>query len=204
MVGIAEGGRISLYRTLQKQVSDNYPSLKNARNPFKEGKVFLAMFGIGICSLLQVTIGFLEQRAIWFSLVLCFSHSPSLFTAWLFGAKHLHYDWGITKVLCWDTCRGKGLPQDITNGIKGLAKLVLPLAGLVHPVIQSNCSIVQNRPSPFGYIHSTPPHYSRLIQLSLPSTSFNCFYCFLFLINYQIYQHLFIFLWSSGFHKLVP
>lgn len=49
---------------LQKQVSDNYPSLKNARNPFKEGKVFLAMFGIGICSLLQVAIGFLEHRAI--------------------------------------------------------------------------------------------------------------------------------------------
>lgn len=98
MVGIAEQGRISLHGTLEKQVSDNYPSLKNARNPFKEGKVFLAMFGIGICSLLQVAIGFLEQRAMGFSLVLCFSHSPSLFTTWLFGAKHLLYDWGITKV----------------------------------------------------------------------------------------------------------
>lgn len=74
MVGIAEQGRISLHRTLEKQVSDNYPSLKNARNPFKEEKVFLAMFGIGICSLLQVAIGFLEQRAIGFSLVLC-SHT---------------------------------------------------------------------------------------------------------------------------------
>lgn len=62
MAGIAEQGRISLHRTLQ--VSDNYPSLKNARSPFKEGKVLLAMFGIGICSLLQVAIGFLEQRAI--------------------------------------------------------------------------------------------------------------------------------------------
>ena len=72
MVGIAEGGRISLYRTLQKQVSDNYPSLKNARNPFKEGKVFLAMFGIGICSLLQVAIGFLEQSdSLWY----CVSHT---------------------------------------------------------------------------------------------------------------------------------
>lgn len=98
MVGIAEQGRISLHRTLEKQVSDNYPSLKNARNPFKEGKVFLAMFGIGICSLLQVATGFLEHRAIGFSLVLCSSHSPSLFTAWLFGAKHLLYDWGITEV----------------------------------------------------------------------------------------------------------
>lgn len=98
MVGIAEQGRISLHRTLQRQVSDNYPSLKNARNPSKEGKVFLNMFGIGICSLLQVAIGLLEQRAIGFSLVQCFSYSPSLFAAWLFGAKHLVYDRGITKV----------------------------------------------------------------------------------------------------------
>lgn len=98
MVGIAEQGRISLHKTLEKQVSDNYPSLKNARNPCKEGKVFLAMFGIGICSLLQVATGFLEHRAIGFSLVLCSSHSPSLFTAWLFGAKHLLCDWRKTEV----------------------------------------------------------------------------------------------------------
>lgn len=35
MVGIVEQGRISLQRTLQKQVSDNYSSPENARNPFK-------------------------------------------------------------------------------------------------------------------------------------------------------------------------
>lgn len=64
MVGIVEQGRISLHRTLEKQVSDNYSSPEDARNPFKEGEVFLAMFGIGISSLLQVAKGFLEQKAI--------------------------------------------------------------------------------------------------------------------------------------------
>lgn len=64
MVGTVEQGRISLDRTLQKQVSDNYSSPENARNPFKEREAFLAMFGIGICSLLQVARGFSEQKAI--------------------------------------------------------------------------------------------------------------------------------------------
>lgn len=78
MVGTVEQGRISLHGTLQKQVSDHYSSPEKARNPFKEGKVFLAMFGIGIYSLLQVARSFLEQQAIRFSLVLCFSPSLSL------------------------------------------------------------------------------------------------------------------------------
>lgn len=74
MVGIAEQGRISLHRTLQKQVSDNYPSLKNARNPFKEGKVFLAGLVLASvpCSRLQRASWSREQSdSLWY----CVSHT---------------------------------------------------------------------------------------------------------------------------------
>lgn len=77
----------------------------------------------------------------------------------------------------WDTCRGQGQPQNVANSIQCLLNWDHLPMGLAHPVIQSNCSIVQNSPPPFGYIHSTPPQYSRLIQLSLLPTNFNCFCC---------------------------
>lgn len=112
-----------------------------------------------------------QSHSLWYYI------SPSLFTTVLFGAKLFLCKWGITRMQWWDTCRGQGQPQNVANSIQCLLNWDHLPMGLAHPVIQSNCSIVQNSPPPFGYIHSTPPQYSRLIQLSLLPTNFNCFCC---------------------------
>lgn len=164
-----------LHGTLQQRASDPHPSSENGRNPFREGEFLLAMSGTGTRSLLrEASWSRTQSNSLWY----CISHAPSLFTTVLFGTKLLLCKWGTTKMQWWDTWRGKGQPQNAINGMERSLNWCHPPAGLAHPVIQSKCSRVQNSPSPFGYIHSTPPRYSRLIQLSLPTTNFNCVCCF--------------------------
>lgn len=94
-----------------------------------------------------------------------------------------------------DAWGGKGQPENLT----GLSGHHLPGFGSSSNTI----SLLQSREQSLttGYIHAAPPRDSRFIQLPLPSAKLVCTGS---VCKDQSHQHLLLFCFSSGFHKLVP